>query len=129
MKTEIITRWIDALRSGKYTQARKKLRDPDTNGMCCLGVLCDLYSQDNPKAGWKPFTTGDATVVPFYNDLEGKDDIRNVDTMMPSKAVLAWADLIGNSEEIFAQELAVKNDSGETFEEIAQRIENYLKNQ
>lgn len=44
MKKAIKTKWIKALRSGKYIQTRKVLERCDSNGMplgnCCLGVLC-----------------------------------------------------------------------------------------
>lgn len=48
-------RWIKALRSGKYTQTRRTLKDQD--GFCCLGVLCDVL---DPK-GWngKMYRFGD----------------------------------------------------------------------
>lgn len=35
-----IRKWVKALRSGKYKQAKKKLRDGDR--FCCLGVACDI---------------------------------------------------------------------------------------
>lgn len=34
-------KWLAALRSGTYSQARSRLRSPE-NGFCCLGVACDL---------------------------------------------------------------------------------------
>ncbi len=38
-----IGEWTDALRSGKYKQTNSALRRGGENeGMCCLGVLCDL---------------------------------------------------------------------------------------
>ncbi len=39
MKAEMKAKWIVALRSGKYQQARKSLRI--NNEFCCLGVLLD----------------------------------------------------------------------------------------
>jgi hypothetical protein len=53
MNPEIKAKWIAALRSGQYEQARGGLqrylyRDTETGridcGFCCLGVLCDLAS-------------------------------------------------------------------------------------
>jgi hypothetical protein len=38
----LLKKWADALRSGKYEQTNEVLRDPGTNRMCCLGVLCDI---------------------------------------------------------------------------------------
>ena len=38
--------WVAALRSGKYKQTRKRLKDKD-GSMCCLGVACDLIAPDD----------------------------------------------------------------------------------
>lgn len=37
---ENIRKWVEALRSGKYKQTRKGLRD--AMGFCCLGVACEV---------------------------------------------------------------------------------------
>ena len=44
MDTEIKTKWLDALRSGKYRQGANYLRTrgADRDNYCCLGVLCEL---------------------------------------------------------------------------------------
>ena len=42
MNKEIKARWVDALRSGVYTQTTGALRNE--KGYCCLGVLCDLHA-------------------------------------------------------------------------------------
>ena len=44
MTADIKTKWVAALRSGKYEQTAGVLRN--SHGYCCLGVLCDLYSRD-----------------------------------------------------------------------------------
>jgi hypothetical protein len=41
MTPEFKQKWIEALRSGKYQQAREVLKDGQ-GGMCCLGVAADL---------------------------------------------------------------------------------------
>ncbi len=41
---EIMQKWIDALRSGSYTQMRGSLRKGDC--FCALGVLCDIYAKE-----------------------------------------------------------------------------------
>lgn len=55
MKKSLKTKWIKALRSGEYKQARGKLEQTDENGAatghCCLGVLCRI-------------TKVEATVIP-----------------------------------------------------------------
>lgn len=45
MTESIKTKWIKALRSGKYTQGQGSLKssdDPKTATFCCLGVLADI---------------------------------------------------------------------------------------
>ncbi len=37
-------RWLEGLRSGKYTQGRQALRSSDDK-YCVLGVLCDISSE------------------------------------------------------------------------------------
>lgn len=51
--TEVIKKWVEALRSGEYKQTTGKLHRVTLNenlpeeppGMCCLGVLCDLAAK------------------------------------------------------------------------------------
>ena len=40
MKQEIAERWVQALRSGKYKQGRRVLKQGEN--FCCLGVLCEV---------------------------------------------------------------------------------------
>ena len=37
------TRWLEALESGAYDQARNLLHEPLTNNYCCLGVACSIF--------------------------------------------------------------------------------------
>ena len=37
---ERIQKWVDSLRSGKYSQTTQTLQD--STGYCCLGVACEL---------------------------------------------------------------------------------------
>lgn len=50
MDTDVKERWVAALRSGEYTQAKGnlkvKLEGDGRYGHCCLGVLCDLAAED-----------------------------------------------------------------------------------
>ena len=50
MNPQVKEKWVNALRSGEYSQCDGKLRSAD--GFCCLGVLCDLYSQEPFTKGW-----------------------------------------------------------------------------
>ena len=41
MKREVAELWVEALRSGKYSQTKAYLQDKES--YCCLGVLCKIY--------------------------------------------------------------------------------------
>lgn len=42
-----IKKWVQALRSGKYSQTKKVLNDQ--NGFCCLGVACDIFIPEDKQ--------------------------------------------------------------------------------
>lgn len=44
MNPEIKQLWLEALRSGKYTQGKSLLR-PTESTYCCLGVLCQIAEE------------------------------------------------------------------------------------
>jgi hypothetical protein len=119
MSTQIKQQWVTALRSGEYTQASSNLRTEE--GFCCLGVLCDLYSKDTGTE-WEVNHTADAKPIPFYSFV-------NEGSFLPI-AVVNWAGLEKSSPEVIAlegeAELAQLNDSGSTFTQIAQLIEDQL---
>src|SRR5262249_30875840 len=105
MHREIKTKWVEALRSGKYAQSTGALQDH--KGHCCLGVLCDLVDPE----GWGPIDQG------FYT--HGEED----HVSMPSEDVLVKAGL-GASD---ASVLANLNDvEGYDFQKIADWIEERL---
>lgn len=48
-------RWVDALRSGDYKQAKGVLKTETLEGdtaYCCLGVACELALPDLPELEW-----------------------------------------------------------------------------
>lgn len=47
MNKRAISKWIKALRSGKYQQTHQKLQDSD--GYCCLGVACEIFIPKNKQ--------------------------------------------------------------------------------
>lgn len=103
----VVVRWVEALRSGRYTQTSKYLHAGD--GFCCLGVLCDL----DGDAGWDERGDTDETYGGIiYSTASG-------DTEMPGPEVLEWAGLSLSQSE----RLAEMNDRGASFEEIADEIE------
>jgi hypothetical protein len=75
MKKEVQEKWVAALRSGEYKQTREILRDEE--GFCCLGVLTDLYIQEN---GLEWGSDPDRSVYTFDDEEE-----------IPPSVVREWA--------------------------------------
>lgn len=101
--------WVEALRSGKYTQATERLRKD--GGMCCLGVACDISglgawddSGDYHIANYAPATT---ILPPGVRDWLGLGD-------SGSRFYTASG---------ATRQLSAMNDGGATFEVIADLIE------
>lgn len=109
--------WLTALRSGKYTQGRRRLKRTYADGHkehCCLGVLCEIASAVGIATERTEIDILDAnSVVSFYQSGNVKSTIG-----MPSTKILNWAGLDAHD----AMALADKNDSGRTFSEIAEDI-------
>ena len=97
---EMRKRWVEALRSGKYKQARKVLRSSE-DFFCCLGVACDI---------------ADASVWHQRKDF----------TYWYRESRLS---LLKETRDLFGltidqtDYLAEQNDLGATFEDIANTIE------
>ena len=105
---------INALRSGKYTQIIGALHKDA--GFCCLGVACDLFIKENDtfpgwtKSIWDGFT-------------QSFDD----ETAVLPDRVRVWLGFRTNQGNFTPVEgyfsLASANDSGVSFQEIADMIE------
>ena len=106
--------WLNALRSDEFEQGTGVLRDDD-NHYCCLGVLCELYSRHSGEvATWtKDNSWGQ------YNFLDEGETL--------PKEVRDWAGIESFSGDVFVEEkdtcLALLNDAGYSFDEIADIIE------
>lgn len=109
MKHAVMERWVNALRSGEYTQGKDRLKTID-NTFCCLGVLCDLYSKETGDA-WD-FSNRDGPI--YYGCI----------TSLPEE-VRVWAGMrTGNGLlESDKPSLVILNDKGWTFSDIANIIE------
>lgn len=138
---EVIKEWVRALRSGEYKQATDALKTE--NGYCCLGVLCDIQGCEWESAandfqvdvdyfkvkgekhnievlpesvsravGFKLFTSGDSysTNPSIYLDK-------------PKTIAVYEKYKDGGIDDIVWTLLSELNDSGATFEEIADIIE------
>lgn len=120
MTPEFKAKWIEALRSGEYKQAKECLRDMD-GAMCCLGVAANLIDpcKWNPAADEaEDIEKGEVSTVGF-----GWDGDQTAYTGAVSEA-------IGILSEV-ATSLAQRNDGTagfepHTFAEIADYIEKNL---
>jgi hypothetical protein len=119
LKKAVKKKWVEALRSGKYPQARDRLAKPD--GYCCLGVLCEVAIESG-------------LAVEVEDDHGYKRYDRAAMTLPDS--VAQWAFL--KSDRPTFGDVKVKNmagqkeflsninDDGIPFDEIANRIERSL---
>jgi len=107
MNREVAEKWIAALRSGEYTQGTECLRSLNDT-FCCLGVLCDLAVK-----------SGVPVRVKMSSDnyqYEGHGELLPL-------SVMKWSGVKTNVGDINDSDLTSKNDSGMTFSEIADLIE------
>ena len=127
MKKDIATRWIKALRSGKYKQGNGTLCEVTTKGTkhCCLGVLIDMYQQECKQKKKKALTVkrihddGDGSIVAYGSTRE--TDVLPV-------AVKKWAGMRSRNGDLetdiyCGMDLVSMNDDGDSFKKIASVIE------
>lgn len=107
--TENAQKWIDALRSGEYQQAKGSLRKPE--GFCCLGVACDVAINNGVQIEVREVISPFAGPMFVYGDE---------DSWLPQEV----KDWLGWPEDGLSLEsdLAGFNDNGVPFSEIADRI-------
>lgn len=105
---DIRNRWMEALRSGKYKQTRYKMQDSE--GYCCLGVLCDVVDPD----GWKASPFAGLAFLHNGNEVYPPAEVQ-------AKAKLNYGELYGEIPD--SRWLAKLNDNFQlSFEEIAEAI-------
>jgi len=114
MNPQIKQAWIDALTSGAYEQGYNQLRLRDS--YCCLGVLCELAEME-----WVCESNGYRHEAISY----GKH-IHEAEELVLPKSVMAWAELEESSPSVKDSNLSDINDSGKSFEQIAQLIHEHL---
>lgn len=120
MNPEVKALWIEALLSDKYTQTTGYLRTPE--GLCCLGVLCDLAP---PETGtWGVLNDGTSSF--------GKSDGSGQTATLPF-SVMRWAGLSSATGAFDkwpgtepSASLSGRNDTGATFKEIAALINEHF---
>lgn len=119
-------KWVDALRSGEYKQGRGQLRNDDGT-YCCLGVLADLTRREEAVGG----TWSAAHNVSGYAYM-GRDgrvtrgvlppEVRDAVGLKASNPEVGDPDSV---DRLYGT-LSDHNDTGSTFPEIADLIEEYL---
>jgi hypothetical protein len=126
MNSEVKAKWLEALRGGEYKQARYTLHS-QSDGFCCLGVLCDIYTKEF-GGSWEYDECGHT----FGRTLEVGDELAQVE--LPH-CVVEWAGLEMCSPEVrvavgdsycLPTTLAELNDEGKGFEYIADVIDQQL---
>lgn len=130
MNTQIKEKWVDALQSGDYEQGNGKLRSHQ--GFCCLGVLCDIYAQEPFTKGWQFKGDCEKNLLPMdYWYFDGESEF------LP-KTIMEWAELSDISPKVKVslededdgdeyfhyEDISDLNDSGYTFSQLAEIIEN-----
>lgn len=105
-----MSKWTDALRSGKYKQCKKQLRNAGRH--CCLGVLCEVRGYIREGAG------------SYRNSVTIIDRDMDRDTDLPpefrGEGYLPFTD----RNNAFTS-LVMLNDGGLTFSQIADVIEHF----
>jgi hypothetical protein len=107
-------KWVRALRSGKFKQAKNVLATLK-NTYCCLGVACELARKDGVRVSKKK------------NKEDGCFEYSSRQGSLPPQ-VQMWLGL-GSDEGVYTSKngrdtsLVVRNDTGKKFAEIADIIE------
>lgn len=117
MNPEIKSKWLEALRSGRYHQARGVLRAEDGKSHCCLGVLCDILQPDGWGEEWEFEDPSGRFVVLIAPHTLSEDEDQTLS--------LSTLDAIGlaSTEE---DTLITMNDDGQDFFAIAWYIDENL---
>lgn len=108
---EFIKRWINWLRSKEFDQTEQALHSPD--GFCCLGVAC----HKSKKMKISKIDRKDRYVYKYDNGDKNSE-------FLPRK-FREWIGITCAEEEL----LADMNDSGKSFDEIADWIEEHILHQ
>jgi len=113
MNPVIKQKWIEALRSGEYSQAKFRLYDGQS--YCCLGVLCDLYLKENNQE-WTVLSNTEENIDEYY--IAGQSET------LP-RPVRGWAGIEDSMPKtpLGTSLIALNDDEDYTFSLIADVIE------
>lgn len=117
LNRELVERWVEDLRSGKYRQGKKTLRAETENGYvyCCLGVACETAGLNwDAIYDGKPLSEHADPPLALINMLGLSDD--------------TWSE--GEDGDLAYTTCEKWNDSdGLSFDEIADNLEKHLANE
>ena len=126
-------KWVAALRSGQYFQGPNYLKQTDKAGQvrhCCLGVLCELYSQETSGAKFYEYSKGQDDKCWYfggYRDFAAEMEELPIEVMEWSGITYADGKCMCRTFDSSykpCNSLAELNDSGrKSFAEIADVIE------
>jgi len=128
MIKEYKDKWLKALRSGKYNQARERLKCEQ--GFCCLGVLMDTYDSN----GWEcvnSFAQDDGDVYHKsnkygYHDAVVEGDELYGEASQDAELTSDTLSIFGISSEEQVYLIKMNDRDGNNFNEIADWIEERL---
>lgn len=130
MKKEIKDKWVAALNSGEYKQIKGFLKTNE--GHCCLGVLCEIYAQET-QAGEFKLNQDEYAEDKIAYDFKAYNT-EDTDFEVLPDVVKDWAGIKTNSGEYSKSEMGKRkeltedNDTGKSFIQIANIIENEWEN-
>ena len=110
MKKELKEKWVAALRSGNYQQGRYALKRTN-NTYCCLGVLCEV--------GGETFEFQPPSELIDYPTACQLKRFPYQTAYLPSQLYTEF----GLDKQITRELIALNDDKGLTFSEIADYIE------
>lgn len=111
MDPEVKAKWLNALRSGRYTQAKKTLRSP--LGHCCIGVLATVCEPILRTAGF---------------DVKSYPESRSMSVQGNRNTLSLGAARVFGLGDVYMRDLMYINDAQETKDYSRQidYIERYL---
>ena len=138
MDREIAKGWVARLRSGHYKQRQRSLKTVHPDGetaYCCLGVLTEMYVEQNPDKDWRFASLERQNAYdiggPYYEDYQRRNPHANPPYCVGESAyylsqeVRDWSGV--KTENGFIDSatlpLAELNDAGNDFNYIADMIE------
>lgn len=117
--------WLEALRSGNYSQTRHRLQDED--GYCCLGVACEIVIPKNLQVRYTQYELEE------NSDLEC--ELGNLSGCLPQEYQENCPEWLAQVNDAYAKRnglnsLVARNDNDKwSFTQIADSLEETFKDE